>query len=516
MTIASLSTIYAKSNYDALSGIIPSIKNYEYRNDSVFLSVDLDLNDIDISTRKSVIITPQIFNTIDNIIELPTVVIRGHNNSKVYRRNTALKNRDRLDSYQEVYKKPYEIIDYYGDDIRTLKKNNGIISYQYAMPYQTWMVDSKIIFTGETYGCCSLEDNGIYTPETNNLLDVGKILTVDAYNVIPQISLIKPEKVAVKRRDIKYSSALVFKVNSSYIDPTLANNRKELNSIDNIIDSVISDSDYTITAVNIIGYASPEGSLSLNQSLSERRAHALEGILKKEYPMISSRLYNVSFGGENWNALIPLVEADNMDYKYEVLDILKNVSIEDGRETKLMRLNGGKPYRYLLTNLYPLVRLVVVDVEFNVDAYDLDRIKEVINVKPQNLSLEEMYRLSETYDVNSDEFLNIFLTAVKLYPDDEVALNNALVTDINKGDIVGASKLIPRISDDSQSSEVLNSLGAYYLIAENYEKANELLTKASSMGSDNAKYNLQQMEIKLDNISKIKESEELRIKIYGD
>lgn len=484
------------------NGALVSVNEYEYVADSVVVDLSIDLNEVELSSTETVALTPVMYKD-GNEKYLPSVVLRGRSGAKSYRRAVTLNNAASLERYGNVYADNYAVID---------AKDAGVVSYKYTIPYEKWMVDSEIAISSKCYSCCNTKIGDVITPEGDNLLTID-LLDVEAYEVVPQVALIKPEPVAVKRKDIQYSSSLIFRVNSTYIDPKLQNNQAELDSIDMMMKSVLADKDYTITAVNIAGYASPEGTLAANKRLSEGRAKALERILKRKFD-IKGELYNVTFGGENWDALIPLVENGELTNKDEVVDIIKNVSIEDGRESKIMKLNGGNTYRYMLKNYFPKVRVVVVDVEFNVDAYDLDRIKEVIAVKPENLSLEEMYRLSETYEVESDEFTKVFLTAAMVYPNDEVALNNALVTDIKSGDIKGAAELVAKIDANSDSPVVLNSLGAYYMMAEDYVKAESLLTKAAEMGNQNAKDNLLILNRKLENIERIKAAEVLRAKIY--
>lgn len=510
--------LFAQNVKEQTKGMDISVAEFEYRADSVFLSLDIDVNDIDISSTESLFLTPRMFKSEDNMLELPTVVLRGRSGAKSYKRAVTLDNRKRLEDYAKLYRTPYAEIDCYGKELREIKAEGGIVNYQYALPYETWMVESVVSLGCDSYGCTKSKFEGVIIPESTenatNVLGID-LQSVDAYNVIPKVSLIKPEKVAIKRRDIQYSSALVFRVNSSVIEPSLAQNQKELNSIDSMMLSVVSDDDYTITEVNISGFASPEGTLESNQRLSERRALALEKILKQKYS-IPHNLYNVTFGGENWDGLIPMIEASDMAEKDEVLDIIKNVPIVKGRESKIMNLAGGRPYRYMLKNYFPKVRLVVVDVQYNVDAYDIVRIREVIDEKPENLSLEEIYRLSETYDVNSDEFLDLFLKAVSVYPNDEVALNNAMVADITKGDVEAARQYAEKASHSTDAPEMLNTLGAYYMLSGDYPKAKGLLDRAAGLGSQNAEYNLEQLELKLDNIAQMEESEALRKKIYGE
>lgn len=485
------------------------VNSFEYRSDSVYLDLTLDISDIDLSSNKSVVYSPTIHNNKGNAIVLPTVVIRGRNSARQYNRYVALNNSKKIKEYEALYQTPYIIVDQYGTTAQSS------VDYKTTVPYQVWMAESQLTLDAQSCGCCSIYDEPSITP-SNNLLVIEDISPVEELVIVPRASFIRPEPVAVKRRDIEYSSALIFSVGSSQIRPELGNNLSELSSINGMMESVLSDDDFTVTAVNITGYASPEGSLKSNQLLSERRAKALEDILVAKYD-ISKSLYQVNFGGENWDGLIPMIKGSDLDDRDEIVSLIENVSIEDDREGKVMRLNGGSSYRYMLKNFFPSVRLVVINVEYNVDAYDLDRIKELIDVKPENLSLEEMYRLSETYeDINSPEVAKIFAIAQKQYPDDEVAIHNALVSEILSSDLEAASEYVDRISPSDRLAEISNTLGAYYMLSGDYDKAEQLLERAVSQGSENGEYNLSQLRAKIENIKAIEQNNLLRNKIYGD
>lgn len=506
--IVAIAALSASATAQNRLGAEVEVQEFEYQADSVKINIEFNLENLRVDANKSAVFAPTIFKG-DDKLELPTLVVRRRGGARSYDRAITLDNTKSIESYDDWYGTPYQIIEHYG----TEKQER--VQYSLSIPYQKWMVESQLYVGCSTCGCCSTDDNGVLTPEDNTLLI--DIPIVESYHVSPLVELIKPEKVAIKRRDVAYMSTLIFKVNSTYIDPNLEGNRTELESIDEMMQSVISDSDYTITKVNITGFASPEGSYESNMELSKGRAAALERLIESKYKrVIKPELYSVSYGGENWDKLYELVSSSDIADRDAVLDIIKNTTVEEGRETKLMRYNGGATYKHLLKHLFPATRLVVVDVEFNIDAYDMDRIIELIDTKPQNLSLEEMYRLSESYNVDDAEFEKVFLTAAKIYPDDEVAQNNALATEIRQGNITAVSQVAERVDRDTQVAELANSLGAYLMLSGDYDSAKIMLERAIQLGSIRAEENMAQLTNKVENLNQIKVSEDFRLKIYGE
>ena len=106
------------------------------------------------------------------------------------------------------------------------------------------------------------------------------------------------------------------------------------------------DPSIKVNRLDIIGYASPEGSLANNKRLSEGRAMALRDYLATRYDFARNQ-YHIIFGGENWEGLVNALDTIDIEYKDEILDIIEYTSLEQGRESKLMKLRGGVPYRYI-------------------------------------------------------------------------------------------------------------------------------------------------------------------------
>lgn len=81
-------------------------------------------------------------------------------------------------------------------------------------------------------------------------------------------------------------------------------------------------------------------------------------------PFLSGSLFNVQPKGIDWNGLAAMVEASDMRYRSEVLNILRyvpettyrNGKLVDSRLKRLMDLRGGRPYNYMLTHFFPELR----------------------------------------------------------------------------------------------------------------------------------------------------------------
>lgn len=110
-----------------------------------------------------------------------------------------------------------------------------------------------------------------------------------------------------------------------------------------------------VVRVVIVGYASPEGTLAFNDRLAWNRAVSLKEFLlcNTDFPADSLILFN---GSEDWRGLRKLVAASDLYEREEILRIIDNVPIKQGRELQLMELAGGRPYLYMLEHMFPNLR----------------------------------------------------------------------------------------------------------------------------------------------------------------
>lgn len=110
-----------------------------------------------------------------------------------------------------------------------------------------------------------------------------------------------------------------------------------------------------IARVVIVGSASPEGTLAFNDRLAWNRAVTLKEFLRRntKYPGDSITLFN---GSENWHGLRRMVAASDLYERDRILEIIDNVPIKAGRESELMKLDGGRPYLHMLEHMFPELR----------------------------------------------------------------------------------------------------------------------------------------------------------------
>ena len=437
----------------------------EQSGDFLYIDMNFILKDVKVRTAHGVDFIPQLVAPA-NTYNLPKVSVKGKDEYLAYERRLSLMS----PKEKRKHVAPYLVK-------KSNKRTNDTIRYRYVLPYESWMADAKLNVQRDECGCG--ESTLMSVQPVIDQVTLERILS--PYIVNPHFAYVEPKVEVVKSREIQAECFLDFEVNKINIRPEYMNNPRELAKIRVMIDDLKLDPSIKVNRLDIIGYASPEGTLATNKRLSEGRAMALRDYLASRYDFPRNQ-YHIIFGGENWDGLIDALETLDMDYKNEVLDIIQDIPIEKGRETKLMQLRGGVPYRYLLKNVFPSLRVAICKVNYDIKNFNVDEAKEVIKRRPQNLSLNEMFLVANTYPKGSQEFIDVFETAVRMYPDSEIANMNAATAALSRNDLISAERYLKKMESQEYWPEYNNAMGILTLLKGDYELAEEYLNKARELG----------------------------------
>lgn len=155
-----------------------------------------------------------------------------------------------------------------------------------------------------------------------------------------------------------------FRQGYSSLQPAFRENGIRLYEFMRRVSEMHADSTARLNSIDIVAYASPEGPYTLNRKLARKRAENISAYLRGNMPFLSGSLFNVQPKGIDWDGLAAMVEASDMRYRSEVLNILRNVPettyrngrLVDSRLKRLMDLRGGRPYNYMLMHFFPELR----------------------------------------------------------------------------------------------------------------------------------------------------------------
>ncbi|MBR5821978.1 MAG: hypothetical protein IKY51_03930 [Alistipes sp.] len=265
-------------------------------------------------------------------------------------------------------------------------------SFSTSTPYQSWMNGATLSVDRRVLGCgCDCYDGvedlakGLkpYNPPTQVLAEVES--SVEHYQVVD----------AHKHYLLK-DKHVIFPVSQTKLYLERYNNQQTLDEIIEAIKLIEACDEQQLNSIEMMGFASPEGTLKFNTELGEGRANALRNYIQSQMPHLKDEQFSIINGVENWDGLREMVVASELKDKGDVLDIIDTKSGEE-RKRALKQLNYGTTYIYMLKNFYPQLRkacyiAVYYDELADVAAADINKANELIRQNQPTEALEILKR----------------------------------------------------------------------------------------------------------------------------
>ena len=441
-------------------------------NGSLHLSFDVALEGNFLSSGDALHIRP-VYRTASNEINLPEIVVNGKQRARFYRREQSL-----LSESKRMENKPFAVI------VRNNRERQEL-SYNYVLPLPKG-IDTKGTLQIEQLlqDCCHLA-----------LVD-SKPLPLEYKHVIPSpalfantVTFIAPQAEKEKKRNDTFVIRIEYPVNQHEVLPNYANNMAELERMDSEVKAYFTEKEtYKIERAVIKGYASPEDTYEYNLNLSRRRTDTFKMYLVNKYGLTGLNDFPAHGMGEDWEGLRKAVEASDMEHKAEVLNIIDTEGVFDGREKKLMELAGGKPYSYMLQELFPPLRRMEMVISYTVRAFDSDEVETVMQERPMGLSQLEIF-----HHIQQRNNKELYFVAADYFPESVSANINASSVALTKGDVEQAWSYLSKVES---KSEAYNNLGVYYWLKGDTDKAENYFQKAieADVDKQNAVANMKLLE----------------------
>ncbi len=450
--MGNMSGAMAQDTKNILPGV--SIENFNMNRNGKYLTVemDVDLTALDVDANRAVLLTPRLVNGADSL-DLPSIGIYGRRRYYYYVRNGISTISGGSEKSFQVSKKPEQ-----------LEYNNPIL-------YEDWMNGATLKLHRSDWGCCQ-----------EILAEYEGDLGSHHEAFFPELVFVQPKAEIMKSRSLSGSAYIDFPVDQTVIYPDYRRNTVELGKIQATIDSVRNDKDVTITSVWLKGYASPESPYKHNTELAIGRTAALKKHIGQLYRFADS-VIQTDYEPEDWTGLRRYVEQSNIDHRAEILALIDSDMEPDAKESKIKRTYPNE-YRFMLQNFYPALRHTDYRIDYNIRTFsEVDEIKRIMAEQPQKLSLDEFYLVAGKYEPGTDEFTDVFQTAVRMFPNDETANLNAANAAIRRDDFGTARKYLDKAGD---SAEAVYARGALAVREGDYDTARRYLSKAKEMGLEQA------------------------------
>lgn len=174
-----------------------------------------------------------------------------------------------------------------------------------------------------------------------------------------------------EEEDADYS--VRYQINNATLNRSLNGNAAELTDLKNLITGFLNDTLNEVKQIKIIGYASPDGPMQLNEGLARRRAEAMQHYVDQHDHL--SKSYAVQLDSEvaAWASLRDRVAASEVPMRDSVLLILDSRHTEAEKQAALKK--WPSVWHYLATHILPPVRRAELAIDYHVGTVVEQRVK---------------------------------------------------------------------------------------------------------------------------------------------
>lgn len=444
----------AASAFGTMAGVTTANLSKARLGDDVRVRFDIVLDSLKLGRDKQLYITPVVEDGTNTAV-LPAILVNGRNMHYGYLRGTAPVN----PRYPSIYKEVW--------------RHNGTaqsVEYVAETRIQPWMLrpGARVVLHQDSCGC----GVNLGSSETGSIaLNLNPAPRMRLVQITPPVTEL-PVSIHEGRARVQ------FEVNRTelHTEPykcqrgnQTIDNRKQLAVIDDSVRYALSDPNVEIASIRIIGYASPESPYDHNAYLAINRSRALAEYLGKKYNLgKEASLYDAV--PENWGEFRDIV-VNAKDITEEqrgdllrLIDAPANYSAEYDAKERTLREDPkfAKLYREkILPQWFPRLRATQFAISTRLKPMSDQQLAEVIKKTPHLLSLNQMFRVARLYKEGSPEFDNVIATALKFYPDDEIANLNSAVVALHNEDFKLAEQLLAKSGKSPEAENARGVLAAH-------------------------------------------------------
>lgn len=387
-------------------------------------------------------------------VELPPVILAGKN---MYYSTLRNESADRINFLHRAGK---------GD----------IINYSERVIYEDWMEDCIVSLDARQTGCCGTTKGEFDVP-------VARVnLKPRSFNAA--FSYVAPLDTAEKRFNLSGRANIRFIVNRTNIDWKYANNYVELDSILRTVNAVKENPDASVELIKLTGYASPEGPYDNNVRLAKGRVEVVKEYVRNNSPF-PAEVYKTESVPEDWEGFKEWLKTCSLSKRDEMIAFIDDPKVPIRTKNEAFMKRFPQDYPFILANVYPPLRHTDYLITYKVKKYyTVEEIKAVFNTRPENLSLNELFILANSYTPGSPEYDDVFDVAVSMFPKDKVANLNAANSAMNRDQYKLAEKYLGNAGEDA---EVYYARGVLNALQGKYDDAINWFDKAEKNGKSEAK-----------------------------
>lgn len=269
---------------------------------------------------------------------------------------------------------------------------------------------------------------------------------------------------------------------NSHVVRTKELTKSEIKEFQEFLAQIEQDERRKVAGTDIVAYASPDGPITLNSKLSDKRGETAKNAfdkLTKDVPVDAP--VNVKTIAEDWEGFQELVAASNIQDKELILRVLSMYSDPVVREREIK--NMSMVFKTLADKILPELRRARMIANVDYTNYSDQELKDLATTNVEIMDVEALlYTATLVQDYDTKAML--YKKAGDKFECDR-GYNNLAAVALAEGKVADAKAALAKVSDRT-SAYYYNNAGVVALRDQDYKGAAEMFAKSSLV---QAKYN---------------------------
>jgi outer membrane protein OmpA-like peptidoglycan-associated protein/Flp pilus assembly protein TadD len=358
-------------------------------------------------------------------------------------------------------------------------KNGGTATFEQTIPYMPEMEAADLVITGKIYKQTKEKD---VLPETK----IADATIITPYLVNKTFKVLYEEDALVRQFEKSTEATFNFEKGKSDIRATELKDA-DITALVAWVQAAQSNPKIKINAIEINGYASPDGEVSKNDNLSyDRTATARKAIIAmmktaKLTAFMDTNMYKLNKYGEDFDgfksqlAASTTIAEEDKNLFIRILEMTKDL---EQREKEMINL--GKSYSELEKDVFPKIRRAMIVVKYTEFGLTDDELKAAASNNPNSLSVEELLFTANKLTSDLNEKARIYKVAATNFASDYRTHTNLGAASFQLNKTAEAKSSFEKAASLKDNGIAKNNLAATTILDGNRANTKKLITQAKS------------------------------------
>lgn len=370
------------------------------------------------------------------------------------------------------------------NNYRVVAKAGGVVNQHLCFPYKKGMASAYL----ELRSRCTVNEGKTWvTLPTKKVADGCNITETLAGRGFYTTKASGYQRIVTRHAE----GQVMYNINSSEV----RNSELKTQSIKDFlaaIKAIDGEEREELASIDVVAYASPDGTEELNEKLSSNRSKTAEKAFKKitKKTNLTDVDQNVKSIGEDWEGFKELVTNSNIEDKDLILRVLSMYNDPRLRESEIR--NMSSVFEDLAKDILPQLRRARFIANIDHMNYSDEEIKNIIANNADVLDETALLKAAELVTENSNK-KDLYKKAIEKFNSETARYNLAvLILDCGKvGKVEDASKYLMQCDQDDV--DVINLKGVCQMRAGNLDEAEKIFKAIED--NENAAKNLGLVEL---------------------